>query len=209
MRLYKITFYVAIGVFVLCLSLAGLCAYIETDEAKGIMFFKDCMIGIACSSAVVIVQTFLQFRFEQQKVLKSLISGVRFFLFRYMLIAITYDAEEGEIPDTLWEHFYENLQEDIRKITDDLSSIDWILKRNEKKTSAMYVHFLELLFVMSKESKNKGNAVKAIMGLPDIKAIKDIAISLSKHRKADIDEIINNFEKAEGFLNGGKAQNDS
>lgn len=209
MRLYKITFYVSIGFFVLCLLLSGLCACVETVESKGITFFKDCMIGIACSSAVVIVQTFLQFRFEQQKVLKSLISNVRFFFFRYMLIAISYNAEEGEVPDTLWEHFYDNLQEDIRKITDELSSIDWILKRNEKKTSAMYVHFLELLIEMRRVESNKENAVKVIMIHPSVKEIKEIAIELGKHQKNIIDEIVNNFKKAEGFLNGVKTQNDS
>ncbi len=204
MRLYKITFYFAIGVFVLCLLLSGLCACIETDETKGITFFKDCMIGIACSSAVVIVQAILQFRFEQQKVLKSLISNVRFFFFRYMLMAIPYDAEEGEVPETLWEHFYDNLQESIRKITDDLSSIDWILKKNEKKTTAMHKHFLELLIEMSIVSESKEIAVKAILGHSAIEDIKDITIVLGKHRKDDIDEIVSNFQKAVAYLNGAK-----
>lgn len=46
------------------------------------LFIKDYMIGIACSIIVVLVTTYVQFKFEQRETLNTILTNIQFFYFR-------------------------------------------------------------------------------------------------------------------------------
>ena len=65
MKVYKITLYVSLIVFVILTILSVVLNFWNDNE--WIAFIVNWCVGIACSIVVVIITTFIQFRVEQKK----------------------------------------------------------------------------------------------------------------------------------------------
>ena len=120
MKLYKNTIIISIIVFFVCVFLSVIFAFTCISEFQIIKFINDYMIGIACSIIVVIITTFLQFKYEQRKALQTTLSDIRFLLFQFLLVTLSLDSED-DAPDDLWEHHYDEIYNGIRKISSELS----------------------------------------------------------------------------------------
>ena len=158
------------------------------------------MIGIACSIIVVLITTYVQFKYEQRKTLNSILTNIQFFYFRYLLVVMSLDPEE-QVPPKLWEHFYDSLQDDIKKITRELNEVEWFSKKKEETVVEIRKGFLKLLIDMSKASTvQKEDSVKAIVNNSALKVIKDNALLLAGENNRTGEEITENYKKAEACL---------
>ena len=200
MKLYKKTLKLCACFFGGCLILSILFEFTCLRKIKLFLFAKDYMIGIACSIIVVLITTYLQFKFEQRKTLNSILTNIQFFYFRYLLVVMSLDSKE-QTPAKLWEHYYDSLQEDIKKITRELNEIEWFSKNKEMTISKIYRGFLSVLIDMSKAlDTQKERAVKEIIGKPILKDIKENALALTNNNERVRQEISENYEKAEACL---------
>lgn len=91
MKLYKNTLIISIVILVICVLLSVVFNFTCLSEIGFISFISDYMIGTACSIIVVIVTTFLQFKYEQRKTLNSILSDIQFFFFHYLLVVMSLD----------------------------------------------------------------------------------------------------------------------
>lgn len=200
MKLYKNTLLICSGIFAGCLLLSILFKFTGLGKMELFLFVKDYMIGIACSIIVVLITTYVQFRFEQRKTLNTILTNIQFFYFRYLLVVISLDPEE-QAPPKLWEHYYDALQEDIKQITRGLNEIEWFSKKKEKTITALHRGFLQLLISMSKAlDTQREHAVKEIVGDPILKDITDNALLLAGDSDRAGKEIAENYAKAEAGL---------
>ena len=200
MKLYKKTLIISIIVFFVCIVLSVAFEFSCISKFQLVSFLSDYMIGTACSIIVVIITTYVQFKFEQRKALNSILTNIQFFYFRYLLVVISLDPEE-QAPAKLWEHYYDLLQEDIKKITCGLNEIEWFSKKKENTTTELYKGFLRLLIAMSKAlATQRECAVKKIVGDPILEKIKDNALSLASDNDQVGKEISENYAKAESCL---------
>lgn len=200
MKLYKNTLITCICIFAGCLLLSILFKFTCLGEMDLFLFLTDYMIGIACSIIVVLITTYVQFKFEQRKILNSILTNIQFFYFRYRLVVMSIDPKE-QVPPKLWEHYYDSLQDDIKKITSKINEIEWFSKKKEKTITELSRSFLKLLIAMSKVlDTQRERAVKGIVGDPILKNIRDSALSLAGANNRAGEEIAENYEKAEACL---------
>ena len=200
MKLYKKTLLICLCIFSGCLLLSALCRFTCLNQVEVFQFLEDYMIGTACSIIVVLITTYVQFKFEQRKTLNSILLNIQFFYFRYLLVVMSLDPEE-QTSSGLWDYYYDSLQEDIKKITHGLSEIRWFSQKKEKTITELQREFLKLLFAMSKElDSQKEYAVKKLVGNPVLKDIRDYALSLSGENDRAGEEIAADYKKAEAYL---------
>jgi len=200
MKLYKNTLIISIIVFLVCIALSVAFEFTCISKFQPVSFLSDYMIGIACSIIVVIITTYVQFKFEQRKALNSILTNIQFFYFRYLLVVISLDPEE-QAPAKLWEHYYDSLQEDIKKITYGLNEIEWFSKKKEKTITELHRGFISLLIAMSEAlDTQRERAGKESVGDPILEKIKDNALSLAGDNDRAGKEILENYTKAESYL---------
>ena len=156
MKLYKNTLIISIVILVICVLLSVVFNFTCLSEIVFISFISDYMIGTACSIIVVIVTTFLQFKYEQRKTLNSILSDIQFFFFHYLLVVMSHDPRE-KTSDKLWEYYYDETYKGIRKISTDLSSIEWFSKKKIKTTANLHQAVLQMMYDIVKftDRKNK------------------------------------------------------
>lgn len=200
MKLYKKTLFICTGIFIGCLLLSVLFKFTCLGEIELFQFIKDYMIGISCSIIVVIITTYVQFKFEQRKVLNEILTNIQFFYFRYLLIVMSLDPEE-HVPPKIWEHYYDEIHRDIKQITRGLQEIEWFSKKKEKAITELHRNFLRLLIAMSKAlDAQREQAVTKIVGEPVLKSIRDTALRLARDNERAGKEIDENYQKAETYL---------
>ena len=193
MKLYKNTLIISSIVFGVCVLLSIIFNFACISDQKIIMFFSDYIIGIACSIIVVIITTFLQFKYEQKKVLDSILSDVRIFLLHCHLAAISLDPKE-ETSEGLWDYQYEKLEDEIRKISFQLSEIEWFSKKNAQTAFKLQKAAILIRIEMAKESHPK-RSIEYILRTPSIKDLKENAVALASPNSHDAQEIYSNYEK--------------
>ena len=200
MKLYKNTLIISIVILVICVLLSVVFNFTYLSEIGFISFISDYMIGTACSIIVVIVTTFLQFKYEQRKTLNSILSDIQFFFFHYLLVVMSLDPRE-KTSDKLWEYYYDETYKGIRKISTDLSSIEWFSKKKIKTTANLHQAVLQMMYDIVKftDRKNK-KSMLSVIDTPHLKEIKDNAILLASANEYAAKEIVRNFERVQDEL---------
>lgn len=198
MKIYKKTLIISIIVFCICVALSIVLKFTCIAKFNAIAFLTDYMIGIACSVIVVIITTFLQFKYEQRKLLNSILSDVQFFFFHYLLIAMSLDPNE-KIPDKLWEQYYDEVCDSVKKISLQLSNVQWFSKNKAKITNDLQKASLRIRIGIS-EYANKKDALVHIIYTPSFKAIKDNALLLANPEEYTAKEIIENYQEIQQTL---------
>jgi len=202
MALYKKTLIVCSIIFLCCVVLSMVLLIPCLSQVEAVLFVRDYMVGVACSIIVVLVTTYLQFSFEQNKTLASVLSNIHFFFFDYLCIAMALDPNE-QVPKKLWEYYYNGLEKRITETMTELVHMEWLSKKNEKVTMKM----VKLFLVLKKEfsingEKEKEELLERIAYMPGIKEIKDTSLLLAKSNDYAYirEEIIKDYEKAEKYL---------
>lgn len=200
MKLYKNTLIISIVILVICVLLSVVFNFTCLSEIRFISFISDYMIGTACSIIVVIVTTFLQFKYEQRKTLNSILSDIQFFFFHYLLVVMSLDPKE-KTSDKLWEYYYDETYKGIRKISTDLSCIEWFSKKKIKTASNLHQAVLQMMYDIVKftDRKNK-KSMLSVIDTPHLKEIKDNAILLASANEYAAKEIVRNFERVQDEL---------
>lgn len=200
MKLYKNTLIISILILVICVLLSVVFNFTCLSEIGIISFIADYMIGTACSIVVVIVTTFLQFKYEQRKILNSVLSDIQFFFFHYLLVIVSLDPRE-KTSDKLWEYYYDETYKGIRKISSNLSSIEWFSQKKIKITANLHQAVLQMMYDMVKftDRKNK-KSILSVIAAPHLKDIKDNAILLASANEYAAKEIVRNFERVQDEL---------
>ena len=169
-------------------------------------FLSDYMIGIACSIVVVIITTYLQFKYEQEKTLKSILSNVKFFFFEYLLIVLSLDPDE-ETPDKLWEYYYDETYNGIKKISSELSNLEWFSKAKSKTSGELQIAVLSIMTDMVKASgRSNREGLSQIIDNPMLRVVKNKAILLADSHEYYKEEIIKNYEQIQEELDNLKTK---
>lgn len=198
MKLYRNTLIISIIVFCVCIALSIVFEFTCISKFQVVSFLSDYMIGIACSIIVVIITTFLQFKYEQRKLLNSILSDVHFFFFHYWLIAVSIDPNE-KTPDKLWEHYYDEVCDDLKKISSQLSTIQWFSKSKSKIADNLQKAVLHIRIRIS-EHANKKETLIRILHEPSFKEVKDNAMLLTNAEEYTAKEIVKNYEEIQHIL---------
>ena len=165
------------------------------------------MIGIACSIIVVIITTFLQFKHEQKKLLNSILQDVQFFLFRYVLIAISLNPDE-QTSSKSWKYYYDEVYEETKKISLKLSDVEWFSKKNFKIAFNLRKAVLNIMVDLAKPSvENKKKALMDTLQSSWLKEINDNALLLANFNEYVAKEIKKNYKKIELELKNYSTKN--
>ena len=200
MKLYKNTLKYSVVVFFACVFLSFVFEFACLSKVNIVSFLSDYMIGIACSIIVVIITTYLQFKYEQEKTLKSILSDVQFFFFNYLLIILSLDPDE-ETPDKLWEYYYDETYNGIKKISSELSNLEWFSKTKSKISGELQIAVLSIMVDMIKSSgRNNREGLSQIIDNPMLHIVKDKAILLAGSHEYYKEEIINKYEEIQKEL---------
>ena len=200
MKLYKNTLIISIVILIICVLLSVVFNFTCLSEIRVISFIADYMIGTACSIIVVIVTTFLQFKYEQKKTLNSILSDIQFFLFHYLLVVMSLAPEENT-SEKLWEYYYDETYKGIRKISSELSNVEWFSKKKIKITANLQKSILNMMIDIVKLTDRKDKkSMLCVIDTPYLTEIKDNAILLASANEYAAGEIVRNFERIQDEL---------
>lgn len=137
MKVYKITLYVSLMVFVILTILSVVLNFWNDNE--WIAFIVNWCVGIACSIVVVIITTFIQFKVEQKKAIDELATTVRSMLFRNQLkgaIFVTSPYSDfshlSEQQISVFEKSWlDGINEDIKKIQQQFGNIEFFFAKKK------------------------------------------------------------------------------
>lgn len=195
MKLYKNTLIISIIVFCVCIALSIVFEFTCISKFQVVSFLSDYMIGIACSIIVVIITTFLQFKYEQRKLLNSILSDVQFFFFDYLLIVISLDPSE-ETPDKLWEYYYDKIYNGIRNISSQLLNIEWLTKKKTITAGNLEKAVLHVMMDIAKCSgKTKKDGLISVLDQTWLNEIKDNSLALAESNQYAVKQITNNYDR--------------
>lgn len=195
MKLYKNTLIISIIVFCVCIALSIVFEFTCISKFQVVSFLSDYMIGIACSIIVVIITTFLQFKYEQRKLLNSILSDVQFFFFDYLLIVISLDPSE-ETPDKLWEYYYDKIYNGIRNISSQLLNIEWLTKKKTITAGNLEKAVLHVMMDIAKCSgKTKKDSLISVLDQTWLNEIKDNSLALAESNQYAVKQITNNYDR--------------
>jgi len=198
MKLYKNTLIISAIVFVILIILSCIFEFTCISDLKVISFLNNYFIGAACSIVVVIITTFIQFKYEQRKVLKSVLSDVQFFFFHYLLVIMALDPNE-KTTDKQWEYYYSEVYNSVRKISSELSNIEWFSKKARTTTGNLQEAVLNAMINIAK-NPNKKSGILRTVNAPWLKKIKDTALMLANGEEYYAKEIAENYEKIQREL---------
>ena len=197
MKLYKNTLIISVIVFLICVLLSCVFELTCISRLPIIAFLSDYMIGIACSIIVVIITTFLQFKYEQKKLLNSILQDVQSFLFYYVLIAISLNPDE-QASSKSWEYYYDEVYGETKKISLKLSDVEWFSKKNSKIAFNLRKAVLNIMVDLAKPSvENKKKALMDTLQSSWLKEINDNALLLANYNEYVAKEIKENYKKIE------------
>lgn len=187
MKLYKKTLIISVIVFSVSVILSIVFEFTCISKFRAVSFLLDYMIGIACSSIVVIITTLLQFMYEQKKLINSIISGIQILFFHCWGGAMALTSPE-EVPCTLWKNYCEEIYEELRKISKDLSGIEWFSKKQNKKMIDLHRAVLGMMVETINFSNYKDIVLNAINN-PLLDEIKENTVFLASENDSRIKEI--------------------
>lgn len=201
MKLYKNTLIISTIFFCVCVLLSIIFEFTYISRYQIFSVLSDYMIGVACSIIVVIITTFVQFKYEQKKQLNAVLMDIEFFLFHCVLIAMSLNPNE-EMSDNTWEYYYDQAHDDTKKISLELSNIEWFSKNNIKIASDLQMAVLNIRVELIKCSgKPKRERLIDTIRSSYVKEIKDNAILLANDNDRVVKNIIENYDKIEDELN--------
>ncbi len=204
MKLYKSTLIISIFVLIICVLLSF---YFEfcTKRTQLISFSINYLVGIACSIVVVIITTYLQFKFEQRKILSSLLSELRFLFFHLLMAAMSLNSDEA-VPETLWKYHYDEVYAGIKKTSSEISQIEWIWFPKKNETKKLHTTIIKLLMDMVKSSdKSEKDCLLCLIENPALREAKESALSLSKNHVHYTENIECDFNKIQEELKQWKS----
>lgn len=200
MKLYKNTLILSLVVFTASLICSTIFRFCSFSSSEVISFLCDYAIGIACSIIVVMATTFLQFKYEQQKILSEVLTEIGFLFFRYYMVAMSLDPKV-ESSAKLWEYYYDSIEKDIKGITTKLSSLEWFSPKRIKTTMELRKSIISLKIDISLSlSTSPEAAVKVFVGHKVLHDIKEHALQLSGKDEYEKKRITEYFEKAQKCL---------
>lgn len=198
MKLYKTTLIWSIVVLCVFVILSFVFEFTFLSKINIISFLSDYMIGVACSIVVVIITTFLQFKYEQRNLLNSILSDVRFFLFHFLLAAMSFDPKE-EAPEALHNYHFDELYNGIKKISAQLSNIQWFSKKKGKIAVDLQKSAMLIMIDMTKHPNRQYN-LRCILDTPLLKELKENALLLDPSNEHVINEIVENYDDIQAQL---------
>lgn len=158
------------------------------------------MIGIACSIIVVIITTYLQFKYEQKKLINSVLSGTQCLFFYYLLVVCSLHTDE-ETPNKLWEHYYDEIYNAVKKISLEISNIEWFSSKKSKTINKIQQSVLQLMIKITKFSSNdKKYTLKNSIDKDCFKKIKDNVLLLANVDEYTVKEIVRDYERIQEEL---------
>lgn len=202
MKLYKNTLIISTIVFVILIILSCIFEFSCISDFKVILFLNTYFIGAACSIVVVIITTFIQFKYEQRKALKSVLSDVQFFFFHYLLLIMALDPNE-KTSDKQWEYYYSEAYNGVRKISSELLNIEWFSKKARKITGNLEEAVLNVMINIAK-NPDKWSDILCTVNEPWLVKIKDNAILLANGEDYYAKKIAENYEKIQLELETAK-----
>lgn len=158
------------------------------------------MIGIACSIIVVIITTYLQFKYEQKKLINSVLSETQFLFFYYLLVVYSLHPDE-ETPNKLWDHYYDKIYNAVQKISLEISNIEWFSCKKSKALNKVQQSVLQLMVDIAKSSGNdKKNGLVNSIDIDCFKNIKDNVLLIANEDEYMVKEIIRNYDRVQEEL---------
>lgn len=200
MKLYKNTLIISVVVFCICVLLSLLFEFTCISEIKIVSILSDYMIGIACSIIVVIITTYLQFKYEQKKLINSVLSETQFLFFYYLLVVYSLHPDE-ETPNKLWDHYYDKIYNAVQKISLEISNIEWFSCKKSKALNKVQQSVLQLMVDIAKSSANdKKDGLVNSIDIDCFKNIKDNVLLIANADEYTVKEIVKNYEKIQEEL---------
>ena len=136
LKIYKLTLYVS-TIILVSLTALSIVLNIWSECNQWIVFVVNWCVGIACSIAVVVITTFIQFKVEQGKIINEIASAVRTMLFHNDLYGGIFVNDVERNADTVkelnkFEAKWRNaFKEDVNQLRSLQTELDFLFKKKQ------------------------------------------------------------------------------
>ena len=101
-------------------------------------FAINCLLGIACSSFIVIVTTYLQYSAEHKRIVEEISKQLRELFFRISLLKLSFEDNQIEYESSYWDDKFEGLSQQFDKINHLFSDFCCLDIREKRKFNELY-----------------------------------------------------------------------
>lgn len=142
----------------------------------------------------------MQFKYEQKKLVNSVLSETQFLLFYYLLVVCSLYPDE-ETPKKTWEHYYDEIYDAVKKISLEISNIEWFSCKKSKAINKIQQSVLQLMIDIAKSSANdKKDGLVNSIDIDCFKNIKDNVLLVANEDEYMVKEIIRNYDRIQEEL---------
>ena len=157
MKVYKITFYISLAIFLFFAILSVIFNFGISNCWSS--FVVNWCVGIACSAVIVVVTTIIQFKVEQKKAINKLVLIAESLIFYNQLYGRILVSDVPRNADTIKElniiesNWRDSLENDMKKARSVLMDIEFFAK----KQALLKMIKLSNLFVIAQFDKSEND----------------------------------------------------
>lgn len=157
MKVYKITFYISLAIF-LFFAILSVIFNFEINNGWSSFVVNWC-VGIACSAVIVVVTTTIQFKVEQKKAINKLVLIAESLIFynqlygRILVSDVPRNADTNKELNIIESNWRDSLEDDMKKARSVLMDLEFFAK----KQALLKMIKLSNLFVIAQFDKSEND----------------------------------------------------
>ena len=163
MKIYKITLITSVFIAIILFCFSVFLNSFNSSNEKWISLWINWIVGIGCSTVVVIVTTLIQYLIEQGRLLNKCADCLRVLFFHNSFFGSTFNDDcirndyTANVLDKIENNWRKSIETDNEKLMEYLNQLEFISKSNQKvllelsKTS----YFLQISFIAKEDCSHE------------------------------------------------------
>lgn len=211
MKIYKITLITSAFIAIILFCFSVFLNSFNSSNEKWISLWINWIVGIGCSTVVVIVTTLIQYLIEQGRLLNKCADCLRVLFFHNSFFGSTFNDDcirndyTANVLDKIENNWRKSIETDNEKLIEYLNQLEFISKSNQKVLSEILKisYRLQISSIAKEECSNE--RIEEILKREYEKITSDIIsmsekllkFKISKFNKDELTKFINQIKQSE------------
>ncbi len=211
MKIYKITLITSVFIAIILFCFSVFLNSFNSSNEKWISLWINWIVGIGCSTVVVIVTTLIQYLIEQGRLLNKCADCLRVLFFHNSFFGSTFNDDcirndyTANVLDKIENNWRKSIETDNEKLIEYLNQLEFISKSNQKVLSEILKisYRLQISSIAKEECSNERieeilkREYEKITGDIILMSEKLLKFKISKFNKDELTKFINQIKQSE------------
>lgn len=211
MKIYKITLITSVFIAIILFCFSVFLNSFNSSNEKWISLWINWIVGIGCSTVVVIVTTLIQYLIEQGRLLNKCADCLRVLFFHNSFFGSTFNDDcirndyTANVLDKIENNWRKSIETDNEKLIEYLNQLEFISKSNQKVLSEILKisYRLQISSIAKEECSNERieeilkREYEKITGDIILMSEKLLKFNISKFNRDEISKFVKQINQSE------------